>query len=85
MKVLLPLSSQPPSTGRAVERMPPNASDPDSGSVIAHAPILVSVSRSGTQRRFCSAEPSRRIAPAVKSMLVPSATASPGHAGVHPT
>ena len=39
---------------RAVRFMPPNASEPEPGSVIAQAPILSSVRRSSAQRSFCA-------------------------------
>ena len=50
MNVFEPLRTNSSPSRTAVERIPPNASDPLSGSVIAHAPTLLSVSRSFAQR-----------------------------------
>ena len=64
--------------------MPPNASEPASGSVIAHAAIFSSVISSGSQRSFCAsvprlmmvAAPSPRLTPTVLSrpMLTPASS-----------
>ena len=50
MKVFCPFSTHPSPSRRTVVRMPPNASEPASGSVIAHAPILSKVMMSRAQR-----------------------------------
>ncbi len=59
-KVLAPLSTQPPSTLTAFDRVPA-ASEPASGSVRLQAPIFLPVARSGSQRRFCSSLPNLRM------------------------
>ena len=79
MKVLLPFSTKPPSPSRrAVAFMPPKASEPEPGSVIAQAPILSSVSRSRPQRSFCSSVPLDMMAAAVSPTLTPMAVTMPG-------
>jgi len=50
MNVLLPFRTYPSPSRRALDLMPPNASEPESGSVIAHAPI-VSIVMSGSAQR----------------------------------
>ena len=57
MNVFEPLSTYSSPSRRAVDFIEPNASDPESGSVIAHAPILSSVSRSSAHRSFCAIVP----------------------------
>ena len=42
--------------------MPPKASEPEPGSVIAQAPILSRVRRSRAQRSFCTVVPFERMA-----------------------
>src|SRR5205807_5142871 len=54
--VLEPLSTQPPSTGRAVVRSA-NASEPDPGSVIPCAAISEPLQSPGSQRPCCSSVP----------------------------
>jgi hypothetical protein len=62
----------------AVHRMLPNASDPAPGSVMAQAPIVFRVTRSGTHRSRCSNVPRLLIASAVRPTLTPSAVTNPG-------
>jgi hypothetical protein len=57
--------------------MLPNASEPESGSVMAQAPILFMLSKSGTKRSFCARVPRLMIAPAVKPTLTPHAVMMP--------
>ena len=52
MNVFEPLSTYSSPSRRAVDFIEPNASEPESGSVIAQAPIFSSVSRSSAQRSF---------------------------------
>src|ERR1700730_1321680 len=52
--------------------MPPNASEPESGSVMAQAPILARVSRSRPHRSFCSMVPRFMIVPAARPRLTPT-------------
>ena len=66
MKVLVPLSRQPPSTRSARVRML-ITSEPASGSVIARQPISEPSIRPGSQRSFCSALPWRAIRPTTMS------------------
>ncbi len=51
--------------------MPPNASEPESGSVMAHAPTFSIVTRPGSQRFFWASVPRLRSVPAVRPMLTP--------------
>jgi hypothetical protein len=44
------------------DRIDPKASDPDPGSVMAHAPTLSMVRRSSAQRSFCAIVPRLMIA-----------------------
>src|SRR5690606_34924814 len=78
MKVLLPLMTYSSPTLRAVVCMPPNASDPEPGSVMAQAPILSKVSRSRTHRSRCSGVPRFMIVPAARPRLTPIADTRPG-------
>ena len=78
MKVLLPFSTKPSLVRRAQDFIDPKASDPEPGSVIAHAPTFSRVSKGGTNSRFCASVPRRMIAPAVRPMLTPSAVTMPG-------
>ena len=57
MKVFEPFSTYSSPSRRADDCMLPKASEPVPGSVIAHAPILSSVSRSRAHRSFCPACP----------------------------
>src|SRR3954471_22850270 len=79
MKVLEPFSRYSSPSRLAVDRMEPKASDPEPGSVIAHAPILSMVSRSGTQRSFWAAVPLELMAADVRPMDTPMAVTMPGH------
>ena len=78
MKVLEPFSTNSSPSRRADERMPPKASEPEPGSVIAQAPILSSVRMSTAQRFFCSIVPLERIAEAVSPTETPIAVTMPG-------
>ena len=57
MKVFEPLRTYSSPSRRAVDFIEPNASEPEPGSVIAHAPILSSVSRSSAHRSFWAIVP----------------------------
>ena len=57
MKVFEPLSTYSSPSWRAVDFIEPKASEPESGSVIAQAPILSRVSRSSAQRSFWAMVP----------------------------
>ena len=59
-------------------RIPPSASEPESGSVIAQAPILSSVMRSSAQRSICAGVPSLLIVPAARPLDTPSEVRRPG-------
>ena len=78
MKVFEPFRTNSSPSRRAEARMPPKASEPEPGSVIAQAPTLSSVSRSRAQRSFCSVVPFERIADAVRPTLTPMAVTMPG-------
>ena len=78
MNVFEPLRRYSSPSRRAVDCMLPNASEPELGSVIAHAPILSSVSRSRAQRSFCSIVPLLMIDAAVSPTLTPIAVTIPG-------
>ncbi len=57
--------------------MPPNASDPESGSVIAHAAIFPSVISSGNQRSFWASVPRLMMVVAPRPRLTPTVLSSP--------
>ena len=78
MNVFEPLSRYSSPSRRAVDAICPNASDPELGSVIAHAPILSIVSRSSAQRSFCAIVPFDMIAAAVRPTETPMAVTIPG-------
>ena len=77
MNVLDPLSTNESPSRTAVERIPPKASDPLSGSVIAHAPIVSSVSSGSAQRSRCSGVPRLTAFPA-RFIDTPIAVIRPG-------
>ena len=58
--------------------MPPSASEPESGSVIAHAPIFSKVRRSRPHRFICSSVPVSMIVPAASPIDTPSDATMPG-------
>ena len=78
IKVFEPLSTYSLPSRRAVAFIEPNASDPEFGSVIAHAPILSSVSRSSAQRSFWAIVPLLMMAAEVSPMDTPIAVTMPG-------
>ncbi len=57
--------------------MPPKASEPESGSVIAQAPTVSNVTRPGSQRSFCASVPRLRIVPAANPRLTPNDATRP--------
>ena len=57
--------------------MPPSASDPESGSVMAHDPILPSDTRPGSQRFFCARVPRLRMVLDVSPIDTPSEVTRP--------
>ena len=63
---------------RAVDCIRPKASEPESASVIAHAPTFSNVSRSSAQRSFCRTVPRLMIVAAARPVLTPIAVTSPG-------
>ncbi len=78
MKVLFPLRMYSSPSRRAVDCIPPRASDPEFGSVMAQAPILSSVNRSRPQRSICAGVPCFMMVPPAKPVLTPSAVTIPG-------
>ena len=78
MNVLLPLSTYSSPSRTAVDFMPPRASEPESGSVMAQAPILSSVIRSRPQRSICAGVPLFMMVPPARPVLTPSAVTMPG-------
>ena len=78
MNVFEPLSTYSSPSRRAVDCIEPNASLPEFGSVIAHAPTLSSVSRSSAHRSFCAVVPFDMIAVAVSPTDTPIAVTMPG-------
>jgi hypothetical protein len=78
MNVFDPLSTYSSPSRRAVDRIEPKASDPEFGSVIAHAPILSSVRRSRAHRSFCAVVPRLMIAALVRPIDTPIAVTMPG-------
>ena len=58
--------------------MPPNASEPEPGSVMAHEPIASRVRSLSPQRSFCAMVPFDMIAVAVSPKLTPMAVTIPG-------
>ena len=78
MNVFEPLSTYSSPSRRAVDCIEPNASLPEFGSVIAHAPILSSVSRSRAHRSFCAVVPFDMIELAVSPTDTPIAVTMPG-------
>ncbi len=79
MKVFEPLRTYSSPSRRAVASIDPNASEPEFGSVIAHAPILRRVTMSGTKRSFCAMVPFDMIAAEVRPTDTPIAVTMPGH------
>ena len=61
-----------PPSSRAVVARPPAMSEPWSGSVRANAPSWVNAVRPGSQRAFCSSEPSSSIMPTISSLWIPT-------------
>src|ERR1700753_3018782 len=57
--------------------MPPNASEPESGSVMAHAAIFSSVISSGSQLSFCASVPRLMMVAAPKPRLTDAVLSSP--------
>ena len=78
MNVFEPLSTYSSPSRRAVDLIEPKASEPEFGSVIAHAPILSSVRRSSAHRSFCAVVPRLMIAALVRPIDTPIAVTMPG-------
>src|SRR5690242_6194291 len=57
--------------------MPPNASEPESGSVMAHAAIFSSVISSGSQRSFCASVPRLMMVAAPRPRLTDAVLSNP--------
>ena len=77
MKVFWPLSTNSSPSGLTVVRIPPKASEPASGSVIAQAPTFSKVIRSRAQRLRCSTVPLALMVPAARPMETPIAAGMP--------
>ena len=58
--------------------MPPSASEPESGSVIAQAPILSRVMRSSDHRCICAGVPNLLMVPAARPVETPREVSMPG-------
>ncbi len=69
---LAPLITHSPFSSRAEVASPPAMSEPWSGSVSAKAPSWVKAVSPGSQRRFCSSEPSSSIMPTISSLWMPT-------------
>ena len=78
MNVLEPLRTYSSPSRRAVAIIEPKASEPELGSVIAHAPIFSSVSKSRAQRSCWARVPLLMMAAAVSPTDTPSAVTMPG-------
>src|SRR4051794_13548155 len=78
MNVFDPLSRYSSPSRFALDAMRPNASEPESDSVIAHAPTLSKVSRSSAHFSFCSVVPRLMIVAAARPVLTPIAVTRPG-------
>ena len=78
MNVFEPLSRYSSPSRFALDCMRPNASEPESDSVIAQAPTLSKVSRSSAHFSFCSVVPRLMIVPAASPVLTPIAVTRPG-------
>src|SRR6478736_5742183 len=79
MNVFDPLRRYSSPSRRAVDFIEPKASEPELGSVMAQAPILSMVSRSGTQRSFWASVPLELMAAEVRPIDTPMAVTMPGH------
>jgi hypothetical protein len=79
MKRFEPEMCQPPSSGVAAVRSDP-ASEPDSGSVRANAPIDSPRASGGTNRARCSSVPKRRIGSATALVCTATVTPTPASA-----
>src|SRR4029079_15870787 len=78
MRFLWRLMPYSPPPRFAVDAIEPKASDPELGSVIAHAPILSRVSRSSAHRSCCARVPLLLMAAAVRPTDTPRAVTMPG-------
>ncbi len=78
MKVLDPLRTYSSPSLRAVAFIDPKASEPEPGSVMAHAPTLSMVSSSGTHRSFWAMVPLELMAAEVRPIDTPMAVTMPG-------
>ncbi len=78
MNVFEPLRRYSSPSRRAVDFIEPKASEPEPGSVMAHAPILSSVSRSSAHRSFWAIVPLLMMAAEVRPIDTPMAVTMPG-------
>ena len=78
MKVLLPLRMYSSPSRRAEDFIPPKASDPESGSVMAQAPTFSPVRRSSPHRSIWAGVPCFMMVPAASPTLTPIAVTMPG-------
>ncbi len=78
MKVLVPLRTYSSPSRRAVEVIPPSASEPELGSVIAQAPTFSAVSSGSPHRSIWAGVPSFMIVPPARPTLTPMAVTMPG-------
>src|SRR5919204_4597638 len=79
MNCFVPVIRQPSSTGSARVRNAP-ASDPDSGSVSANAPITSPRASGGTNRERCSSVPNMRIGSVTALVWTATVTPTPASA-----
>ena len=78
MKVFWPFSTYSSPSRTAVDCMPPSASEPESGSVMAQAPIVSRVIRSRPQRSIWAGVPLFMMVPPASPVLTPMAVTMPG-------
>src|SRR6476620_12733731 len=79
MNVFDPLRRYSSPSRRAVDFIEPKASEPELGSVMAHAPIFSSVSSSAAHRSFWAIVPLLLMAAEVRPIDTPMAVTMPGH------
>ncbi len=78
MKVLFPLRMYSSPSRRAMDCMPPRASDPELGSVMAQAPTFSAVRRSSPHRSIWAGVPCFMMVPPARPRLTPMAVTMPG-------
>jgi hypothetical protein len=78
MNVFEPFRTHSSPSRRANVFIEPNASEPEPGSVIAHAPIFSMVRSGYAQRSFCRSVPFDMMAPPASPTVAPIAITKPG-------